>query len=75
MELRICNALEKILIKNFRLLHEAALLLESRLRSSLGAITAAKTSLTEVMTRLLDGRNPTFRLALEGTDGAIKRNA
>jgi putative ATP-dependent endonuclease of the OLD family len=54
--------LKKIVLKNFRLLHEAALFLEKQTTVIVGRNNSGKTSLTEVMTRLLAEGNPTFRL-------------
>jgi putative ATP-dependent endonuclease of OLD family len=54
--------LKKIEVKNFRLLHDAALLLEKQTTVIVGRNNSGKTSLTEVMTRLLAEGNPTFRL-------------
>jgi putative ATP-dependent endonuclease of OLD family len=54
--------LKKIVVKNFRLLHEAALLLEKQTTVIVGRNNSGKTSLSEVMTRLLAEGNPVFRL-------------
>jgi predicted ATP-dependent endonuclease of OLD family len=51
--------LKKIEVKNFRLLYEAALLLEKQTTVIVGRNNSGKTSLTEVMTRLLAEGNPT----------------
>jgi predicted ATP-dependent endonuclease of OLD family len=54
--------LKKIEVGNFRLLHDAGLLLEKRTTVIVGRNNSGKTSLTEVMSRLLNESNPSFRL-------------
>lgn len=54
--------LKKIAIKNFRLLHDVEILLEKQTTVIVGRNNSGKTSLTEVMKRLLSGKNPSFRL-------------
>ncbi len=54
--------LNRIAVKNFRLLHDVDLLLERRSTVIVGRNNSGKTSLTEVMKRLLSENNPTFRL-------------
>lgn len=54
--------LKNIAIKNFRLLHDASLLLEKQTTVIVGRNNSGKTSLTEVMKRLLGDSSPSFRL-------------
>ncbi len=54
--------LRQIEIKNFRLLHDAQLLLEERTTVIVGRNNSGKTSLTEVMKRLLSDASPSFAL-------------
>ena len=54
--------LKNISVKNFRLLRNAELILEKRTTVIVGRNNSGKTSLTEVMRRLLDESNPAFRL-------------
>ena len=54
--------LKRIEVKNFRLLHDVDLLLEKQTTIIVGRNNSGKTSLTEVMKRLLSENNPTFRL-------------
>ena len=54
--------LKNISIKNFRLLHDVHLLLEKKTTVIVGRNNSGKTSLTEVMKRLLTEGNVTFRL-------------
>jgi putative ATP-dependent endonuclease of OLD family len=54
--------LKKIHVKNFRLLHDAGLLLEKKTTVIVGRNNSGKTSLTEVISRLLDERNAQFSL-------------
>lgn len=54
--------LKRIAVKNFRLLHDVELLLEPRSTVIVGRNNSGKTSLTEVMRRVLEENNPTFRL-------------
>ncbi len=54
--------LKQIEVKNFRLLYHAQLLLESRSTVIVGRNNSGKTSLTEVMKRLLSDASPTFCL-------------
>ena len=54
--------LKNIVVKNFRLLHDASLLLEKQTTVIVGRNNSGKTSLTEVMKRLLVDSNPSFRL-------------
>ena len=49
-------------VKNFRLLQEAALLLEKETTVIVGRNNSGKTSLTEVFSRILRENNPSFRL-------------
>jgi predicted ATP-dependent endonuclease of OLD family len=53
---------EKISVKNFRLLHDVDLMLEQQTTVIVGRNNSGKTSLTEVMRRLLTEGSPTFRL-------------
>ena len=50
--------LKNIAIKNFRLLHDAGLILEKQTTVIVGRNNSGKTSLTEVMKRLLVDSNP-----------------
>lgn len=54
--------LKNIGVKNFRLLHDARLILEKQTTVIVGRNNSGKTSLTEVVKRLLDESNPSFRL-------------
>ncbi len=54
--------LKQIEAKNFRLLYDARLLLESRTTVIVGRNNSGKTSLTEVMKRLLSDASPSFSL-------------
>lgn len=54
--------LKKIHVKNFRLLHDAALLLEKKTTVIVGRNNSGKTSLTEVISRLLGEGNTRFSL-------------
>jgi ABC-type cobalamin/Fe3+-siderophores transport system ATPase subunit len=54
--------LKNIAVKNFRLLHDAGLILEKQTTVIVGRNNSGKTSLTEVMKRLLGDSNPYFRL-------------
>jgi predicted ATP-dependent endonuclease of OLD family len=54
--------LKNISIKNFRLLHDVCLTLEEQTTVIVGRNNSGKTSLTEVMRRLLGDSNPSFRL-------------
>ena len=54
--------LKQIEAKNFRLLHDVQLLLESRTTVIVGRNNSGKTSLTEVMKRLLSDTSPFFSL-------------
>lgn len=54
--------LKKIEVKNFRLLHDTALLLEKQTTVIVGRNNSGKTSLTEVMSRFLAEGNPNFQL-------------
>jgi len=54
--------LKKIEVKNFRLLYDAQLLLENRTTVIVGRNNSGKTSLTEVMRRLLSDASPSFSL-------------
>jgi putative ATP-dependent endonuclease of OLD family len=54
--------LKKIEIKNFRLLHDVTLFLETKPTVIVGRNNSGKTSLTEVMSRILGLGNATFRL-------------
>lgn len=54
--------LKQIEVKNFRLLHGVQLLLESRTTVIVGRNNSGKTSLTEVMKRLLSDVSPSFYL-------------
>lgn len=54
--------LKNIAVKNFRLLHDAGLLLEKQTTVIVGRNNSGKTSLTEVIKRLLGDSNPSFRL-------------
>lgn len=54
--------LKNIAVKNFRLLHDAGLILEKQTTVIVGRNNSGKTSLTEVMKRLLGDSNPSFRL-------------
>jgi putative ATP-dependent endonuclease of OLD family len=53
--------LKKVAVKNFRLLHDIEVLLEKKTTVIVGRNNSGKTSLTEVMTRLLENRHSTFR--------------
>lgn len=54
--------LKNVAIKNFRLLQDVSLMLESRTTVVVGQNNSGKTSLTEVMRRILEDGSPTFRL-------------
>lgn len=54
--------LSGIEVKNFRLLQDAALLLEDKTTVIVGRNNSGKTSLTEVVARVLRENNPSFRL-------------
>lgn len=54
--------LKQIEAKNFRLLHDIQLLLENRTTVIVGRNNSGKTSLTEVMKRLLSDSSPSFSL-------------
>ena len=54
--------LRGIEVKNFRLLQDAALLLEEKTTVIVGRNNSRKTSLTEVVARVLRENNPSFRL-------------
>ncbi|WCM90508.1 ATP-dependent nuclease [Acidovorax sp. NCPPB 3576] len=54
--------LKNIVVQNFRLLQDAGLVLEDRTTVVVGRNNCGKTSLTEVMRRLLEDGSPTFRL-------------
>ena len=54
--------LKNIAVKNFRLLHDAGLMLEKQTTVIVGRNNSGKTSLTEAMKRLLVDSNPSFRL-------------
>lgn len=54
--------LKQIAIKNFRLLHDVDLLLEKSTTVVVGRNNSGKTSLTEVMKRILSEKGATFRL-------------
>ncbi len=54
--------LKQIEVKNFRLLYDAKLLLENRTTVIVGRNNSGKTSLTEVMKRLLSDASPSFSL-------------
>ena len=54
--------LRNLVVKNFRLLHDAGLILEKQTTVIVGRNNSGKTSLTEVMKRLLEDSNPSFRL-------------
>ena len=54
--------LKNIAVKNFRLLHDAGLLLEKQTTVIVGRNNSGKTSLTEMIKRLLGDSNPSFRL-------------
>ena len=54
--------LKQIEAKNFRLLHDVQLLLENRTTVIVGRNNSGKTSLTEVMKRLLSDATPSFSL-------------
>lgn len=54
--------LKSIGVKNFRLLHDIGLLLEKQTTVIVGRNNSGKTSLTEVIKRLLGDSNPSFRL-------------
>lgn len=54
--------LNQIEVKNFRLLHDVRLLLENRTTVMVGRNNSGKTSLTEVMKRLLSDASPSFSL-------------
>lgn len=54
--------LKKIAVENFRLLRDVELLLEPRTTVIVGRNNSGKTSLTEVMKRLLAETTPTFRM-------------
>ena len=54
--------LKNIAVKNFRLLHDASLILEKQTTVIVGRNNSGKTSLTEVMKRLLGDSSPSFRL-------------
>ncbi|MBN5151526.1 ATP-dependent endonuclease [Stenotrophomonas maltophilia] len=54
--------LKQIEVKNFRLLYDTQLLLENRTTVIVGRNNSGKTSLTEVMKRLLSDASPSFSL-------------
>ncbi|VFR57253.1 pathogenesis related protein [plant metagenome] len=54
--------LKNIAVKNFRLLRDAGLILEKQTTVIVGRNNSGKTSLTEVMKRLLVDSSPSFRL-------------
>ncbi|MBW8830756.1 MAG: ATP-dependent endonuclease [Burkholderiales bacterium] len=54
--------LKNVAIKNFRLLQDVSLVLEGRTTVVVGRNNSGKTSLTEVMRRVLEDGSPTFRL-------------
>ena len=54
--------LNKISVRNFRLLHNVNLCLEKETTVIVGRNNSGKTSLTEVMKRILTEPNPSFRL-------------
>lgn len=54
--------LKNITVKNFRLLHDISLVLEKQTTVIVGRNNSGKTSLTEVMKRLLGDGNPSFWL-------------
>lgn len=54
--------LAKIEVKNFRLLHDITISLERQTTVIVGRNNCGKTSLTEIMKRLLSGNNLSFRL-------------
>jgi predicted ATP-dependent endonuclease of OLD family len=54
--------LKNIAVKNFRLLHDAGLILEKQTTVIVGRNNSGKTSLTEVIRRILGDSNPSFRL-------------
>jgi predicted ATP-dependent endonuclease of OLD family len=54
--------LKNIAVKNFRLLHDISLALEKQTTVIVGRNNSGKTSLTEVMKRLLEESSPSFRL-------------
>ncbi|WP_423459523.1 ATP-dependent nuclease [Ottowia sp. VDI28] len=54
--------LKNVAVKNFRLLQDVSLVLEGRTTVVVGRNNSGKTSLTEVMRRLLEDGSPTFRL-------------
>lgn len=54
--------LKNVAVKNFRLLQDVSLVLEGRTTVVVGRNNCGKTSLTEVMRRLLEDGSPTFRL-------------
>jgi len=54
--------LKRISVKNFRLLHDVDLFLEKQTTVIVGRNNSGKTSLTEVMKRVLTEPNPTFRI-------------
>ena len=56
--MRLC----KVEVENFRLLHRAALLLEPKTTVIVGRNNSGKTSLTEVLKRILDDGSVVFRL-------------
>lgn len=54
--------LKNIAVKNFRLLHDNCIILEKQTTVIVGRNNSGKTSLAEVMKRLLADSNPSFRL-------------
>ena len=54
--------IEKVLVKNFRLLYDVDLSFEEITTVIVGRNNSGKTSLTELFRRLLSGKAPTFRL-------------
>lgn len=54
--------LKNVAVKNFRLLKDVSLVLEAKTTVVVGRNNSGKTSLTEVMRRLLEDGSPTFRL-------------
>lgn len=54
--------LKNVAVENFRLLKDVSLVLEAKTTVVVGRNNSGKTSLTEVMRRLLEDGSPTFRL-------------
>src|SRR5258705_410877 len=54
--------LTKVAVKNFRLLHDVDVLLEKKTTVVVGRNNSGKTSLTEIMKRLLGDKHSSFRL-------------